>query len=180
MANLKIGDEALTFSLPNAKDGKEVSYVDYGDKVARAVIFWCNHCPYVQAWEDRIIQLQKDVADKGIQFILISANDAVQYPEDSFDQMKARAVMKNYPFPYLYDETQEVAHAYGAERTPEIFLFNQANTLVYHGAPDDNYDQPTAVEKHYFYDALHALLDGHVPSTPNTDPIGCTVKWKES
>jgi len=103
-----------------------------------AVIFSCNHCPYVKAYEDRIIELAREYQPKGIAFVLINANDPVKYPEDSFENMKKRAREKGYPFPYLWDETQEVAKAYGAERTPEVFLFDGELKLRYHGTIDDN------------------------------------------
>ncbi|HHH40656.1 MAG TPA: thioredoxin family protein [Chloroflexi bacterium] len=177
MANLKPGDRAIPFTLPGVDD-KEHSLSDYADKEAVVVIFSCNHCPYVQAWEDRMIQIQADYADKGVQLIAISANDAKKYPADSFPKMKERAREKGFNFPYLYDETQEVARAYGAERTPEVFLFDKAGVLRYHGAIDDNYEDPNAVRHHYLRDALDAVLAGQDPPVQETPPVGCTIKWK--
>ncbi len=177
MANLKPGDRAIPFTLPGVDD-KEHALSDYADKEAVVVIFSCNHCPYVQAWEDRMIQIQADYADKGVQLIAISANDAKKYPADSFPKMKERAREKGFNFPYLYDETQEVARAYGAERTPEVFLFDKAGVLRYHGAIDDNYEDPNAVRHHYLRDALDAVLAGQDPPVQETPPVGCTIKWK--
>ncbi|RMF29196.1 MAG: thioredoxin family protein [Chloroflexi bacterium] len=177
MANLKPGDRAIPFTLPGVDD-KEHSLADYADKEAVVVIFSCNHCPYVRAWEDRMIQIQADYADKGVQLIAISANDAKKYPADSFPKMKERAQEKGFNFPYLYDETQEVARAYGAERTPEVFLFDKAGVLRYHGAIDDNYEDPNAVRHHYLRDALDAVLAGQDPPVQETPPVGCTIKWK--
>lgn len=174
---LGAAQKLIPFSLKNV-DGKTVSQDDLASARALAVIFWCNHCPYVRAWEDRVIALQREYADKGARFVLINANDPVKYPGDSFEEMQARAKELGYPFPYLVDETQEVARAYGAERTPEIYLFDQARTLRYHGAPDDNYEDPKAVGQQFFRDAIEAVLADKAPSTSDTPARGCTIKWK--
>jgi peroxiredoxin len=176
MANLKIGDKPIEFTLTGT-DGMKHSLNDYSD-MHRAVIFSCNHCPYVRAWEDRMVAIQRDYASKGVQLIAINSNDAAQYPEDSFENMKARAKEKYFNFPYLRDEDQKVAKLYGAQRTPEVFLFDRESTLRYHGAIDDNYDDPNAVKRHYLRDALDALVGGTKTSIPETQPVGCTIKWK--
>jgi len=170
-------ERLIPFRLP-ATDGRTYGPEDFADARALAVIFWCNHCPYVQAWEDRIIALQREYADRGVRFVLINSNDATKYPEDSFDQMRARAEAKGYPFPYLHDESQEVARRYGATRTPEIFLFDGERRLVYHGAPDDNVEDPNAVRHHYLREALEAVLAGRRPETAETPPRGCSIKWR--
>ncbi|MBZ0302828.1 MAG: thioredoxin family protein, partial [Anaerolineae bacterium] len=126
----------------------------------------------------RLIQAQADYAEKGVQLLAINANNAVTHPGDNFDAMKQRAQEQGFNFPYLRDESQEVAHAYGAERTPEIFLFDQSGKLQYHGAPDDNYEDPDAVQQTYFRDALDAVLAGETPALAQTAPQGCTIKWK--
>jgi peroxiredoxin len=177
MANLKIGDKAIPFNLPGVDDGNH-SLAEYSGKNAVVVIFSCNHCPYVQAWEGRMVQTQKDYATKGVQLIAINANDDDKYPEDSFPRMKERARAKHFNFPYLRDESQEVARAYGAERTPEVFLFDKATTLRYHGVIDDNYDDETAVRVRFLRDALDSVLSGIQPSTIETKPVGCSIKWK--
>ena len=177
MSKLKIGDKAIPFALPGVDD-QEHSLADYAEKTVVVVLFSCNHCPYVLAWEDRIIQIQADYADKGVQLIAIGSNDAEKYPADSFPKMKKHAQEKGFNFPYLRDETQEVARYYGAERTPEFFVFDQKGVLRYHGAPDDNYDDPQAVRKQYLRDALDAVLAGETPAIAETPPVGCTIKWK--
>ena len=177
MAKLGIGDEAIPFSLPGV-DGEAYSLSGYQDSVAVAVIFTCNHCPYARAWEDRIVSIQNDYQGQGLQVLAINANDADKYPDDGFSQMKKRAGEKNFSFPYLQDESQEVATAYGAGRTPEVFLFDGDGKLAYHGAVDDNYDDPSAVQKNYLRDAIEAVLSGEEPSTSETRPVGCTIKWK--
>jgi peroxiredoxin len=147
-------------------------------KNAVVVIFSCNHCPYVRAWEDRLVQIQADYEAKGAQLVAINANDESKYPDDSFSKMKERAIEKKFNFPYLRDESQEVASAYGAQRTPEVFLFDKSGTLRYHGVVDDNYDEPAAVKRKYLRDALDAVLSGKVPLTAETMPVGCSIKWK--
>jgi peroxiredoxin len=177
MANLKTGDKAISFELPGVDDRRH-ALQDYADKEAVAVVFTCNHCPYARAWEDRLIDIQADYAARGVQLLAISANDAKRYPDDSFPRMKERSDQKGFNFPYLYDESQEVARAYGAQRTPEIFLFDKDATLRYHGTVDDNYEDPKAVRSHYFIDALEAVLEDREPATAETAPVGCTIKWK--
>jgi len=177
LANLKIGDTALPFTLPDV-DGKSHSFAEYSGKNAVVVIFSCNHCPYVRAWEDRMVQIQADYGVKGVQLVAVNANDASKYPDDSFEKMKERAREKHFNFPYLRDESQEVARAYGGERTPEVFLFDKAGGLQYHGVIDDNYDDPAAVKVKFLRDALDAVLAGRTPVTAETKPVGCTIKWK--
>ncbi len=177
MSNLKIGDQAVGFDLPGV-DGKRHALADYADKEAVVVIFTCNHCPYAQAWEDRLIQIQADYGPKGVQLIAINANDAVKYPADSFPMMKERAAAKGFNFPYLHDESQMVARAYGATRTPEVFVFDRKRALCYQGTVDDNYEDPAAVKKPYLRQALDAVLAGRAAPIAETAPVGCTIKWK--
>ena len=177
MANINLGDKLIAFDLPGV-DEVNHSSSDYSDAQALAVIFSCNHCPYVRAWEDRMVEIQADYAGRGVRLVAINSNDPAKYESDSFPEMKVRAAEKGFNFPYLHDETQEIAHAYGAERTPEVFLFNKSGELKYHGAIDDNYDDPDAVESTYLRDALDAILAGEDPSVAQTPPVGCTVKWK--
>ncbi len=177
MSNLKPGDPAIPFVLPGVDD-RAYAFADYAAKAAVAVIFSCNHCPYVLAWEDRMIQIQADYAGRGVQLIAINSNDAVRYPADSFEAMKRHAAAKGFNFPYLHDESQAIARAYGAVRTPEIYLFDADRVLRYHGAIDDEYDDPAAVREHYLIAALDAVLAGERPAISQTPPVGCTIKWK--
>jgi thiol-disulfide isomerase/thioredoxin len=146
-------------------------------KDVTAVIFMCNHCPYVLAWLERIMAAVRDYADEGVAFVGINANDAAKYPADSFEKMQELAQERGLPFPYLRDESQQVARAYGAERTPEIFVFDADLRLRYHGAPDDNYDEELASEP-YLRNALDAVLESGSPAVDETPPVGCTIKWK--
>ena len=177
MAKVKIGDAALAFELPGV-DGKRYSLsgISAGKK-ATVVVFMCNHCPYVLAWLDRLMAVAEDYVDQGVVFAGINANDPVKYPVDSFEGMQQLAEERGLPFPYLHDKTQEVATAYGAERTPEVLVFDADLRLRYHGAPDDNYDESLA-QVPYLRNALDAVLAGQEPPVADTPPVGCTIKWK--
>lgn len=177
MASLTLESQVIPFALPGT-DARTHTADGYRQAKVLGVIFTCNHCPYARAWEDRLIQLQRTYAGSGVQFLLINSNDPAKYPDDSFENMQHRAKEKGYPFPYLFDETQEVARSYGAARTPEIFLFDAQRALRYHGAPDDHYEDPRAVTRHYLREAIEALLAGRRPETTETGPVGCTIKWK--
>ncbi|NIM04668.1 MAG: redoxin family protein, partial [Armatimonadetes bacterium] len=136
---LELGAKGPDFTLKGV-DGKMHSLSDYAGKKAVVVIVSCNHCPTVIASEDRMVQIQKDYADKGVQFIVINGNETDGHPTDDFEHMEERAKEKGYNFPYLRDDTQEVVRAYGAVRTPEVFLLGPDRTLVYHGRIDDSPD----------------------------------------
>lgn len=177
MGSIAIDSRLISFSLKGT-DGKLHRPEDYVGATVLGIIFTCNHCPYAQAWETRLIEAQRAYAGRGVQLLLINSNDPRKVPDDSFEQMQRRVAAKAYPFPYLVDETQEVAKAYGATRTPEIFLFDRDRVLRYHGAPDDNYEDPQAVQHPYLREAIDALLAGGIPPVPDTRPIGCTIKWK--
>jgi peroxiredoxin len=174
--SLTLGTEAPSFDLPGV-DGRNHTLDEYGDATALALVQSCNHCPYVQAWEGRMIELQREYGPRGFRLVAISSNDADAYPEDSFDEMRSRAERRGFNFDYLYDEEQSIGRALGAERTPEVFLFDRDRRLVYHGAIDDSRDD-RAVTTHYLRDALDALLEGRDPPVSETPPVGCTVKWK--
>lgn len=176
---LKIGSQAPDFNLLSV-DNKFYSLQSFDDKKILIVIFSCNHCPYVQAYEQRIISIQKDFADNGVQIVAINSNEDVNYPEDSFDEMIKRSKEKQFNFPYLRDETQEIAKVYGATHTPEIFLFDQERKLRYHGKIDDNWKEPEKAKYQYLRDAIKEVLDGKEVSIPETFSIGCTIKWKQN
>jgi peroxiredoxin len=176
---LAIGAGAPAFTLKNV-DGTNVSLADFSAKAAVCVVFTCNHCPFAIAYQDRLIALQQEYAAKGVQFVMINPNDPVTKPEDSFENMQKRAKEKNYPFPYLIDETQAIAKAYGAFRTPEVYLLDSNRKLVYHGLIDDN-TEAKDVKIHHLKNAIEHLLAG---ATDQIDPkdtkaFGCTIKWKK-
>jgi peroxiredoxin len=172
MARLKLGDPAPEFSLPDL-DGRSVSLADYDGKPV-AVVFSCLHCPYVVAWEDRINDVARDYDGRAG---LVAINSNAGYPGDSPDDMRQRVAEKGFVFPFLYDETQEVAKAYDASRTPEVFVFDGERRLVYHGTPDSDHRNPEGAEP-YLGPALDAALAGTQPKTAETPPLGCTIKWK--
>jgi peroxiredoxin len=173
---LTLATEAPPFDLPGV-DGANHSLEEYADTPALAVVWSCNHCPYVQAWEGRMIELQREYGDRGFRLVAINSNDADAYPEDSFDEMQKRAERQGFNFDYLYDEDQSVLRAYGAERTPEVFLFDRDRKLVYHGAIDDSRDE-SEVSQRYLRVAIEAVLSGEEPPLPETPPVGCSVKWR--
>jgi peroxiredoxin len=179
---LKPGDRAPGFNLPGI-DGQRVRLADeVGRHAATVVLFICNHCPYVKAYVPRLIELQKEFAsgDKGVRFIGISSNDATTYPDDSFDNMKKYAREWGLSFPYVHDEDQTVAMAYGAERTPEIFVLDRQGVCQYEGGVDDNYQDPGKVTRRPLREALAALTQGRPVPQPQTYAIGCTIKWKKA
>ena len=175
---LKLGSKAPDFNLPGT-DGKNYSLDTFADKKLLIVVFSCNHCPYVQAYEDRIKQIQNDYV-QNLQIIAINSNEDQGYPEDSFEQMIKRAKLKQFNFPYLRDETQDIAKAYGSTHTPEIFLFDQKREMVFHGKIDDNWQDEKSVKSKYLRNAVEELLAGKVISVPETFTIGCTIKWKRN
>ncbi|MEW5845357.1 MAG: thioredoxin family protein [Bacteroidota bacterium] len=178
---LKIGDKAPDFRLKNV-DGKMVSLADYPQAKGFIVIFSCNHCPFVKAYEDRIIDLHKKYAPKGFPVVAINSNDPEVVPEDSFDKMVERAQQKNFPFVYLFDEGQKVYPLYGAARTPHVFILSKkANELFveYIGTIDDNYKDASAVKEKYVENAVDALLSGKKPAVTETKAVGCSIKVKK-
>lgn len=177
----KIGDKASDFSLKNV-DGNMVSLADYKNAKGFIVIFTCNHCPFSQAYEQRIIELHQKYESKGYPVIAINPNDKDREPEDSYENMQKLAKEKSYPFVYLYDETQEIAKAYGATRTPHVFILQKSkkgNLVKYIGAIDDNYEDATAAQQKYVEQAVDALLAGKSISINQTKAIGCGIKWKK-
>ena len=176
---IKLGTPAADFSLPGV-DGKEYALKDFQDKKALVLLFICSHCPYVQAVEDRILQLDRDYAPKGVQLIAICSNDAVEYPDDSPENLRKRWKEKNYGFPYLVDETQDIARAYGAVCTPDIYVYDQERKLAYHGRIDDNWQEPSKVNRKELAEALDEILKGKKPSEKQQSSMGCSIKWKKN
>ena len=174
--HLKIGDKLPEFTLV-ATNGRECNPYEFEESKIIVVMFTCNHCPYVQAYEKRLINLQKDFASRGVTFLAINANDEENYPEDSFENMVKRAKEKGYNFPYLRDKTQNVAKAFGATYTPEVFVFDEKKIMQYHGRIDDNWQEPDKVTKHNLKEAIESILSGKPVDRANTQAIGCTVKW---
>lgn len=178
----KVGDVATDFSLKNI-DNKNISFQSFPNAKGYIVIFTCNHCPYAQAYEDRIIALDKKYKSLGYPVIAINPNDPVALPADAFDSMVVRAKQKNFPFPYLLDEGQKIYPQYGATKTPHVFIVektNKGNIVQYIGAIDDNYKDAKAVKVKYVEDAINALLKNKSIATTQTKAIGCSIKTKNS
>ncbi len=173
---LKLGSLIPRFELTGI-DNKIYTESSFEDKRGLIIIFSCNHCPYVQAYEKRIINLQEKFKND-LQIIAINSNDDVKYPEDSFEQMLLRSNKIGFNFPYLYDKTQEAAKSFDATHTPEVFLFDNSRELVFHGKIDDNWQDENCVKNKYLENAIIELLDGLEISVPETFTIGCTIKWK--
>jgi len=177
----KVGDIAINFDLKNI-DGKVVSLQDYNDEKGVILIFTCNHCPFAVAYEDRIVSLNNKYSQKGYPVVAIQPNDPGKVPEDSFENMKVRAEEKGFTFPYVWDETQEIASTYGATRTPHVYVLQKSDNgfiVKYIGAIDDNYKSAEHVVKRYLEDAIDALLSDKDPDPNFTKAIGCTIKWKK-
>jgi peroxiredoxin len=178
----KVGDKASDFKLKNV-DGKLVSLKDFPEAKGFVVIFTCNHCPYAKAYQDRIINIDKNYKKSGYPVIAINSNDGIAEPQDSYAEMVVRAKDKGYTFPYLVDEDQSVLRAYGAQRTPHVFLLEKKGGDVYVkyiGAIDDNYEDPSKVTSPYLINAIKALLAGSNPTPDFTKAIGCGIKQKTS
>ena len=167
---MQIGDEALTFSLPDT-DGAE-----HGPDGVTVVVFTCNHCPYALGWHERLLQVARDYPQ--VTFLAVNPNDAERYPTDSYDAMKERVRADGgWPHPYLRDETQEVARAYDAKTTPDVFILDADLRLRYRGAPDaDHRDESEGAA--WLRAALDAVLAGEDPAQAETEPVGCSIKWK--
>jgi peroxiredoxin len=176
MNGLAIGQPAPDFSLPDT-GGTQWSALDEGRAPATVIIFTCNHCPYALAWHERIERVARDYAGRGVRVLAINANDSERYPRDSYEAMRRRVSAEGWPMPYLHDATQEVARAYGARTTPDVFVLGADGRLRYRGAPDADYDDPS-LDAAWLRDALDAVLSGEDPARAETEPVGCSIKWK--
>ncbi|MGA2757225.1 MAG: thioredoxin family protein [Solirubrobacteraceae bacterium] len=170
-----IGALAPNFTLPdtyaNATPLRDV------DSPVTAVVFTCNHCPYALAWHERVQAVARDYGPRGVRILQINSNDAERFPHDSLAAMSARVAAGEFASPYLHDATQEVAHAWGAAVTPDVFVLDTDGRLVYHGAPDADYrDESLAAA--WLRDALDAALEHRQPDPAQTEPVGCSIKWR--
>lgn len=174
---IELGTPCPDFKLP-ATDGKTYSRDDFKSAKVLVVAFTCNHCPYVQAYEGRLIELVSQYRPKSVEFVCINANDEKAYPDDSFDNMKDRATRWKYNFYYLHDATQKVARAFDAACTPEFYVYDADRKLRYHGRLDDNHKEPQKVKSRFLAEALDDLLAGQNPRTAQTAALGCSIKWR--
>ena len=176
---LPLGTRAPEFSLTNTVDGKKVSLGDFKNKRGLLVMFICNHCPFVKHLRDALAKFGQEYQEKGLGIVAISSNDVENYPADSPEKMKQEAKEAGYSFPYLYDESQEVAEAYTAACTPDFFLFDQDRALVYRGQFDDSRPgNGLPITGKDLRAACDAVLAGREVPEPQRPSIGCNIKWK--
>ena len=172
-----LGTPAHDFSLEGI-DSKTHSLKSYSEKEIIVIIFMCNHCPYVKAVLKRIIALQNEFIDRGVQFIGINSNDATRYPDDSLENMKIIAKENDFSFPYLIDPSQEVAKSYGAVCTPDLYVYGKNRKLVYRGRIDDNWEDSEKVTQQDLKLALENILSREVITSKQIPSMGCSIKWK--
>jgi peroxiredoxin len=178
-AQLSLGSKAQNFALLDTISGRLVSLSDVASNKATVIMFICNHCPYVLHVLEEVVNTAQEYMPKGVNFVAISANDVVSYPQDGPLKMKELAQQYNFPFPYLYDQTQQVARTYHAECTPEFYVFDGNMRLAYHGQFDDarpNNNEP--VTGNDIRLALDLLLDNKPAQTQQMPGIGCSIKWR--
>ena len=174
---LQIGDPAPDFQLPGT-DGKTYQRSDFDDAQVLVVFFTCNHCPYVVGSDEATRRTAERFAPQGVRFVGINSNSVEHHPEDSFEQMVARMAVHEFPWAYLYDESQDVARAYGGLRTPHFFVFDDSRRLIYTGRAIDNPHDGENSTVNDLDRALEEHLAGKPVSVPCTNPIGCNVKWR--
>jgi peroxiredoxin len=169
-----IGKPGPTFALPDTAGSAH----EPGGAPATVVVFTCNHCPYALAWHERIIDVARDYADRGVRVLAVNPNDSERYPRDSLEAMRTRVERGDFEgVPYLRDESQNVAREYDAKTTPDVFVLDAGGLLRYRGAPDSDSDDP-AQNAAFLRGALNAVLDGRDPDPAQTPPVGCSIKWK--
>ena len=169
-----IGEPAPTFALPDT----EGTFHHPGGVPATVVVFTCNHCPYALAWHERIVAVAHAYGPRGVRTLAINPNDAERYPRDSLEAMRARVQAGDFDgVPYLRDESQDVARGYDAKTTPDVFVLDSEGVLRYRGAPDADHEDPSQ-DARWLRDALDAVLAGRAPATVETEPVGCSIKWR--
>jgi peroxiredoxin len=173
---ISLGDPAPDFDLPAASgDHQRLASA----RPPATVVYWtCNHCPYALAWHERMLEVAREYSARGVRTLAINSNDPEKSPADSFEAMTERVESEGgWPHPYLYDASQEVAAEWGAERTPHVYVLDSELRLRYAGAPDADYDDPSQGAA-WLRDALDAVLEGREPDPSQTEPVGCTIKWR--
>jgi len=175
--SLALGATCPPFDLPGTDDrNHDLASFDKSDLLV--VVVSCNHCPYVIAYEPRLVAIANEYAAKGVAFVAVNGNDATRYPDDGMQPMKERAKERAFPFPYLRDDSQVLVRSLGARFTPETYVFDRERKLRYHGRVDDNHRDLAKVSSHDLRNALDALVSGKDPPVAETVAFGCSVKWK--
>ena len=176
---IPLNSKAPDFSLLNPVNGNEVALKDIKSDIATVIMFICNHCPYVKHVQNGLVDLSNDYIPKGISFVAINSNDVENYPDDSPERMKEVAEKLDYDFPYLFDETQEVAKSYGAACTPDFYIYDKDLKLVYRGQMDDSRPgNGKPVTGNDLREVLDNILSGAQVSDNQIPSIGCNIKWK--
>jgi peroxiredoxin len=173
---LSMGERAPDFELPDTEGRRHRLSLREGT-LAQVIVFTCNHCPYALAWHDRLMAAARDYAGQRVRFVAVNPNDAERYPADSYEAMQARVRAEEWRMPYLRDESQEAARAFGARTTPDVFVLDSEGRLRYRGAPDSDYGDP-AQNAAWLREALDDLLAEQELRRPETEPVGCSVKWR--
>jgi hypothetical protein len=174
-----VGKQAPGLALDDTS-GERQALPPAGTVPATVVIWTCNHCPYALAWHERMADVARDYAERGVRVLAVNSNDAERYPRDSFEAMRERveAEPDEWPFPYLHDATQEAARAWNAQTTPHVYVLDANGVIRYEGAPDADHQQP-ALRADWLRGALDAVLNGSEPDPAATDPEGCSIKWRQ-
>jgi peroxiredoxin len=173
----KVGERAPALELPDT-DGRVHTLPEPGEAAATVVVWTCNHCPYALGWHDRLVRVAHDYGPRGVGFLAVSSNDAERYPRDSLEAMRERVDAEDWPFPYLYDESQRAAREWAAQVTPHLYVLDPDLRIRYEGAPDEDHLNP-AEDAAWLRRALDSILAGEEPSPSATDPVGCSIKWKQ-
>ena len=173
---LTLGATAPGFGLPDTA-GRTHGLPAPGERPATVVVWTCNHCPYALAWHERIQAVAREYAEHGVALLQVNSNDAERYPADSLEAMRERVEAGEFAGPYLHDPGQSVARAYGAQKTPDVFVLDSELRLAYRGAPDEDYDDPGRGAA-WLRGALDAVLAGPAPERAETEPVRCGVKWR--
>jgi peroxiredoxin len=173
----KVGEPAPALELPDT-EGDLRALPEPGEAPATVVFWTCNHCPYALGWQDRLAEAARDYASQGVRFLAVNSNDAERYPLDSLEAMRERVAEEDWPFPYLYDESQAAAAEWNAQVTPHLYLLDSELRVRYEGAPDADHMDP-ALNAAWLREALDAVLAGEQPSRSATDPVGCSIKWRK-
>jgi hypothetical protein len=172
-----VGGPAPALDLPDT-DGTGHTLPMPGEAPATVVLWTCNHCPYALGWHDRLVEVARDYGARGVRFLAVNSNDAERYPHDSLEAMRERVREEDWPFPYLHDESQQAARDWAAQTTPHVYVLDADLLVRYEGAPDADHMDP-ALDAAWLREALDEVLSGREVSRAETEPVGCSIKWKQ-
>ncbi len=173
----KVGGPAPALELPDT-EGSVHTLPMPGEAPATVVLWTCNHCPYALGWHDRLVEVGRDYGARGVRFLAVNSNDAERYPHDSLEAMRERVRDEDWPFPYLHDESQQAARDWAAQTTPHVYVLDADLLVRYEGAPDADHMDP-ALDAAWLREALDEVLSGREVSRAETEPVGCSIKWKQ-